>query len=186
MSDRKLICGILGVLIVALCAFIFLYYQNHLILMRMDEENNTEESEISQNTSNNQSSSSNVIYPTTFEEVENYINRDKITFLVIGKTTCHFCTSYKPVLTQISKDENIEIVYVEADNLSEEDYSRLLNSEITIPAKCSNTGEDAQLNVGFGTPLNLFIQNGESVNCMRGYKDYDSLKTFLQSISYIS
>lgn len=121
----------------------------------------------------------------TFSDFNRYINRDTESFIVFGKENCSFCSQYKPVLEQIAKNYNLEIIYINMTKLSEDDYYNVLNSDLDIPAKCSKDGVDTKLSNGFGTPLNLFVKNGRTYDCIRGYKDYETLEILLRTIGYI-
>lgn len=122
---------------------------------------------------------------TTYEEFQEYANRDESTFFVLGRTGCHFCERYLPVLNSVSNEYKIEIVYVDFKKLSEEDYKKVMNGGLTIPGKCTKTGEEISLSQGFGTPVSLFVRNNQTYDCIRGYNEKDKLVSSLQKIGYI-
>lgn len=122
---------------------------------------------------------------TTYSEFAELANSDKNTFFVFGREGCHYCDLYKPVLKEVANLYKIEIAYVELTKLSNEDYQSVMNSSLVIPAKCSNTGEDVALSKGFGTPLSLFVNNGNTYECIRGYKDNVNLINSLKDIGYV-
>ena len=43
------------------------------------------------------------------------------------KTDCSACISFKPKITQVAEDYQIEIKYINTDHLSEEEYNNLFN-----------------------------------------------------------
>ena len=124
-----------------------------------------------------------VLYVTNFEEVKSYLNRNSTSILVLGKTGCRFCEMYIPVLDSVSKKNNVEFIYVNLTNLDDENYNFIMNSDLLIPAKCNNYGENIPLKKGFGTPLSLFIKSGEVYDCIRGYKDEHALINLLSEIT---
>ncbi len=123
---------------------------------------------------------------TTYAEFARLIARpDTNTFLVLGRKGCYYCEQYAPILTEVADIYKLEIQYVDMAALTTTDYNAVLNSGLTIPAKCSKTGEDVDLSKGFGTPLTLFVRNNETFDCIRGYKDRARLISSLKSIGYI-
>jgi hypothetical protein len=170
MKNRKLILGIFLVIIVVLIFAGGAYYvlENKIVPIDDDvsEDNSVE--------------NYGVVEITTYDEFLSLINRDKNTFLVLGKTGCHY-----PVLTKIAEEYKIEIVYVNIAKLTAEDKKSVFNSTLTIPAKCTDSEVDVSLNSGFGTPLSLFVNSGTTYDCIRGYKNESDLKASLIEIGYI-
>ena len=79
-----------------------------------------------------------------------------------------------PVINEIAKNKNIDIYYFNKTTMSDSDFNTLTNINFTIPAKCTTTGEDTQMNRGFAKPMALITQNGELKDCILGYYDYDT------------
>ncbi len=123
---------------------------------------------------------------TDYIQFSSALNRiDENTFFVFGRTGCHYCELYEPVLKEIAAFYKIEIFYVNLAELSKEDTASIMNSNLIIPAKCSREGVDVSLNKGFGTPLTLFVKNSETYDCIRGYKDKANLIKSLKEIGYV-
>ena len=123
-----------------------------------------------------------IIEISDYASLENYLSLDEINFLVIGKSGCEFCESYKPVLKEIAKNYEVKILYVDTTKLSSEDLNSLRNSEIIIPAECTDSHLDEHLTYSFGTPLTLFIKNYDTINCIRGYKNYNETKNIVEYV----
>lgn len=123
--------------------------------------------------------------PTTFAEFDALVKRDADAMFVFGRTGCGYCENYYPVLEDVANSEKIEIIYINLANLSEEHYQAVLNADITIPGRCVKEGVDKKLVEGFGTPLSLFINKGETYNCIRGYKNKTDLLKTLKKAGYI-
>ncbi len=207
MNNRKLALTILSVLIIILVAFAVLYYlnykstnenldtnlENNNVLNGNVDYTNTGVSEDTTDTNTGEiieessvQALDELIYINNYDELQSYLNSDDSIFLVLGKTGCVHCENYKPVLNSISSKYGIKIVYIDLANLSEEEKSRIMNSDIKIPAKCSQTNTETSLSNGFGTPLSLFIKNKESFDCIRGYVDEDSLISTLKNLNLIN
>ena len=123
-----------------------------------------------------------ITYITTFDDLDNKLNDEGTHFLVIGKSGCEYCDKYSTVLDEIIKNYEVEILYVDITKLSKDDYDRLRNSNITIPSSCNDYGIDINLNKKFGTPMTLFINNNQTIDCIRGYNDYSLVSSVLDSI----
>lgn len=122
---------------------------------------------------------------TTYDEFIEYSGRQANAFFVLGRTGCHYCEMYLPVLDTVSSEYNVEIIYLDFSKFSEDDYKAVMHSGLTIPSKCTTSGEETPLYTGFGTPLSLFVNENKSYDCIRGYKDKDNLVKQLKSIGYI-
>lgn len=123
---------------------------------------------------------------TTYAEFDSLISRkDKNMYIVFGREGCYYCEQFVPVLKDIVKKYKVEVLYVDMAYLSQDDYANVINTPLTIPAKCSKTGEEIELKSGFGTPLSLFVNNQSTYSCIRGYKDKANLITLLKRNKYI-
>lgn len=131
---------------------------------------------------NIQKSKGIITYITTFDDLESKLSGDGIHFLVIGKSGCEYCEKYSTVLDETIKNYEVEILYVDITKLSKDDYDRLRHSDITIPASCNEYGIDVTLNKKFGTPMSLFINNNQTIDCIRGYNSYGLVSSVLDSI----
>ena len=121
----------------------------------------------------------------TYESIKKYIETDKA-YLILGRSGCHYCSAFLPVLNELKDEYSLDYKYVDIRKLSENDYQSLMNSNIVIPAKCSGTGSEQKINEGFGTPLSLFFENGRVYDCIRGYKDKTTLISLLKNNNYIN
>lgn len=123
---------------------------------------------------------------TSYDDILSFLNSDGKHMLVIGRSGCHYCDIYKPVLEDASNQYGFVYMYVDLMKLILDDRNLLLNSDIIVPGRCRKEGIDGYLKDGFGTPLTLFIDKKTSYNCIRGYVDEDYLIKFLKDISFIS
>lgn len=174
---RIIFCSGLFSLIVILCIVAVCYYKTSNAFMYENQKYSENESE---------SHEVGVKIVGDYEEFKRLIERDYNTFLVLGKTGCHYCELYLPVLNNISESYKIEIIYVDLLKITEDDYNAVMDSPLTIPSKCSLTGEDAFIKNGFGTPLTLFVNKGKTYDCIRGYQSESNLITSLKAVGYIN
>lgn len=122
---------------------------------------------------------------TTYEEfLETLDDREGI-LLVLGRTGCHYCEMFKPVLESTSMKYGFRVAYLDISLLNGEDYSNFFKTDLTIPGTCTNSGEETLIGDGFGTPLSLFVKEKESYDCMRGYMAEEKLISRLREKNYI-
>lgn len=188
MKNKSVICVIILIVILSILTLMFTCFELNKSGTKQFFEN--EESEI-----NFESSSDLDVTPdikedkfkniNNFEELDNYLKRENISILVLGKTGCNFCDLYKPILEEVSGEYGLEILYIDFKQFDEEEYEKVMDSEITIPKKCTNYDEDVPLKRGFGTPLTLFIKENTSYDCIRGYKQKDVLISELRRLDLI-
>ena len=125
-----------------------------------------------------------VAYKTvsTYKEFMNIYKSKKVTMHVFGRNTCYYCNIFKPVYNEVAAENNLDIYYYDSDSFNSDEYSKILNSGINIPAECTTSKEETPLSSGFGTPLTLYLKNGKVVGCISGYVNKDKLETKLKSV----
>jgi predicted bacteriocin transport accessory protein len=84
----------------------------------------------------------------------------------IGTPRCGYCTMIEPVLRDLSKDLDIEIYYINMDNVAQEDYAALFGSSDVFETN-------------WGTPLLIIFEHGLTVDYNIGYAEYDVLKDLI-------
>lgn len=131
---------------------------------------------------------SDIAYKTvsTFKEYMTLVNSKKITMAVFGRNSCSWCNKFKPVYNEVAQEYNIDIYYFDSDSFNSNEYSKILNSGLTIPEKCTKTQKDELLSSGFGTPLTLFTSNGKSIGCIGGYVNKTVLISELKEIGLVN
>lgn len=102
-----------------------------------------------------------------FEKIEN--KEDLI--LLISKTDCSHCISYKPKLEKMANKYKLNVYYIEVDLLSKEEYDKLYS------------------NIRFdGTPVTVFLKDGEEktvVNRIEGNASIEKIEKKLKSNGFI-
>ena len=101
---------------------------------------------------------------------------------VFGRNTCYYCNIFKPVYNEVAAENKLDIYYYDSDSFNSDEYSKILNSGINIPAECTSSKEETPLSSGFGTPLTLYFKNGKVVGCISGYVNKEKLETKLKSV----
>ncbi len=117
-----------------------------------------------------------------FKEILNYVDystyKDLIAssepqLVVMVQTGCGACISAKPVLEEISEENDITINALNITNLSSED-SENLSSTLDYLSKND-----------WGTPLLLIVKNNQVIDASSGYLDKDTYEIFLKKYGFI-
>lgn len=85
-----------------------------------------------------------------YNEITKKIDNQEDFILVVSKSTCSHCATYKPKLKKIAKDYKIKIYYIDYDNESQENQDKLLKN----------------LNLDGSTPITLFIKEGKETSVL--------------------
>lgn len=81
----------------------------------------------------------------TYKEITTKIENEDTFILIVSKSTCSHCATYKPKIKTIAKDYNIDIYYIDYDTENEETQKQLLKD----------------LNLDGSTPITMFFENGK-------------------------
>lgn len=136
---------------------------------------------------NNKIAEEDIAYKTvsTYKEYMSLVNSKKTIMAVFGRNSCGWCNKYKPVYNDVAAEYGLDIYYFDSDSFNSTEYSKILNSGLTIPAKCSSTKVEVPLSNGFGTPLTLFTNNGKVIGCIGGYTNKSGLISELKYVGLI-
>lgn len=191
MKNKKKVNMVILVLILVLTGVTVIYYKSKSVSLNKNNE-------IAQSYKEKDEGAKQVVKPIlskssnptvrsvlSYDEISDILDRDEMTFLVLGREGCTYCEKYKPILESVSKEYSIDIVYVDIANMEKEDYDRFMNSRLTIPAKCNKYEIEVEISKGFGTPLTLFVKKSETKDCLRGYKEQKNLVSYLKNNNYI-
>ena len=114
------------------------------------------------------------------------IKSKNVIMTVFGRNSCYWCNKFKPVYNEVAQEQNVEIYYIDSDSFDKDEYNKILNSGLNIPAKCTESKEkDLPLSSGFGTPLTIFTKKGKEIDCIGGYVNKASLESKLKSVGMI-
>lgn len=128
-----------------------------------------------------------IVYKTvsTYKEYMAIANNKKITMSVFGRNSCGWCNKFKPIYNEVAAEYGLDIYYLDSDNINSTEYSKILKSGLTIPAKCARKKVEQPLSDGFGTPLTLFTKDGKTIDCISGYVNKTRLISTLKQVGLI-
>ena len=113
-------------------------------------------------------------------------DKKTITMAVFGKDSCAWCNLFKPVYNIVAEEYNLDIYYFDSDSYDKEEYKKIMDLGLTLPASCNN-GKEKALADGFGTPLTVFTKNGKVIDCISsGYMNKSALITKLKTVGMIN
>ena len=121
-----------------------------------------------------------------FSDYKKIINGDKIVMSVFGRNTCGYCNLFKVAYNAVANKYDIDIYYFDSDSYDKDQYKKIVNMDLVVPAKCNSKSVEFKLSEGFGTPLTIFTKDGEIVDCISGYVNRKSLIDKLKTLDIIS
>lgn len=121
-----------------------------------------------------------------FASYKKIVKSDKVVMSVFGRETCVHCQNFKVVYNALANKYNLDVYYFDSDSYDMKEYSKIINMDLTVPAKCGSTGKDFALKEFSGTPLTIFTKKGKVVDCIGGEVKRASLIETLKSVSMIS
>lgn len=101
-----------------------------------------------------------------------YYNGNENKLVLIARPTCGYCQIAEPIIRKIIKDYDIEINYLNTDDLSGDDTVKF-------------TSSDAEFSNGFGTPMLLVVGNGKIVDKVDGLTDTAHYVDFIKTNNFI-
>ncbi len=107
------------------------------------------------------------LHEITYEQYEKMVDNGDAFIVVIERTGCSYCQKYMPLVEEVTKEKKIPIVYINTDNLSEDDMKKL-----------STTNRYLKRNE-WGTPTTLFMLGDRVLDSIGGYVEKDSIEKFL-------
>lgn len=123
---------------------------------------------------------------STYDEYMKVIKSKNVIMTVFGRNSCYWCNKFKPIYNEVAQEQGVDIYYIDSDSFDKDEYNKILNSGLNIPAKCTDSKEeDLPLSSGFGTPLTIFTKKGKEVDCIGGYVNKASLESKLKSVGMI-
>ena len=96
----------------------------------------------------NITASNGTLQKINYKELTKKINNKENFVLIVSRTDCSHCMSYKPKVKQIAKDYNLIIYYIDFDE--EKNKEKFLK----------------EYNLDGSTPITLFIKNGKETSLL--------------------
>ena len=112
-------------------------------------------------------------------------NKKLVTMAVFGRDNCYYCNQFKPVYNTVAEEYDLDIYYFNSLSYDKDEYEKIMDMGLVIPAQCNNNKQESLLADGFGTPLTLFTKNGKVIDCISGYVNKSSLITKLKTVGLI-
>jgi predicted bacteriocin transport accessory protein len=97
------------------------------------------------------------------KEMTKLLDADETLVLYVGLSVCSACKIYKPVVTEVMKNYDVKVYYVESDTDDVEDVKTLIDKHLG----------DVQY-----TPTTLIFEDGVLVDSKVGALDYLALKNW--------
>ncbi len=108
----------------------------------------------------------------TIDQYLDYYNGNEPKLVLVARPTCGYCQIAEPIIQKLVKDYNIELYYLNTDNLSGPDSARFTQS-------------DEKFSSGFGTPMLLVVENKKIVDMVDGLTDTAHYIEFLKDNKFI-
>lgn len=108
----------------------------------------------------------------TISEYMDLYNSEEDSLVLISRPTCQYCKIATPIIENIIYEDNVEIHYLNADNLSDDDTATLVSS-------------DEYFQEGYGTPLLLVVGNGSIKDKVEGLVTKESYQAFFQQYGFM-
>lgn len=108
----------------------------------------------------------------TYENLKSSLNKNEKKIVMLGTEWCGWCTYQKTILKYLVYKYNIEINYLNLENLSEDDKTDLANLHESLAS--------------FGTPTFIIIENGKVTVVETGARGTKSMIELLKNNGFIN
>lgn len=103
----------------------------------------------------------------TYNEYETLVANDETFLVIIERESCGYCQMYLPILKEVAEEENIPILYIDTDSITDEEFSLLSSKNPYL--KRNN----------WGTPTTLLMKGNRVLDSIGGYVEKDEVLKFL-------
>ena len=93
-------------------------------------------------------------------------------FVYFGRSSCSYCTMFKPIIEEVAQTFKIEYDYIALDNMTNTQQTEAFQK----------VGADINK---VGTPYMVIVQNGKVIGSHTGYMEEDELYKFLKEYKVI-
>lgn len=98
--------------------------------------------------------------------------KEEESLVLISRPTCQYCKIATPILENIIYEKKVKIHYLNSDNLTEEENSKLITS-------------DDYFSSGYGTPLLLVVGNKKIKDQVEGLVTKESYEAFFKEYGFM-
>lgn len=109
-------------------------------------------------------------------EFTTLLNDDSASIIYIARPTCGYCQQQEPIVKQILGEYELPFYYLNTDNLSAEEMSKLFATDETLFGKDGSE---------FGTPTTIVVKGGKIVDSTVGLTQKDDYLSFLKNNGFI-
>ena len=100
---------------------------------------------------NNQNKKTGELKQITYKQILQKVEKKEDFILIVSKSNCSHCMSYKPKVEIIAKDYNITVYYIDFDKEKEKDTDEFLK----------------EFKLDGSTPMTLFIKDGKETSILK-------------------
>lgn len=109
-------------------------------------------------------------------EFTTLLNDESASIIYIARPTCGYCQQQEPIVKQIFGEYDLPLYYLNTDNLSAEEMSKLFETDESLFGKDGSE---------FGTPTTIVVKNGKIVDSTVGLTQKDDYLSFLKNNGFI-
>lgn len=99
-------------------------------------------------------------------------DKEEESLVLISRPTCQYCKIATPIIENIIYEKKVRIHYLNSDNLTEEENSKLITS-------------DDYFSSGYGTPLLLVVGNKKIKDQVEGLVTKESYEAFFKEYGFM-
>lgn len=105
----------------------------------------------------------------SYKDYKKMKKEDVLSIIYIARPGCSFCQQQQPILKQIAQEYNLNINYLNTDDMKEDEIEELIDSYDVF--------EDGK---NFGTPTILLVKKNKILDSVIGYKEKNSIISFFK------
>lgn len=109
----------------------------------------------------------------TGDEFVDKVNSSDLQLIYMGRSTCHYCVQFLPILQQAQNDYGYETLYLDITTVTSDQQEKI----VAVDEDFFNDNYGA-------TPTVLLVKDGKIVDSQVGYSDYDTFASFLEKNGY--
>lgn len=103
------------------------------------------------------------IHNITFSEYQEKVKEDQFNIFILGMKDCSHCADYKPVVNQIANKYDLEVWYLDTNELEYDEYVYLHDNISVLKDRYDDAG-----NPGIPTPVTVIYRNNYELDSRLG------------------
>ena len=112
-----------------------------------------------------------------YNDVSELINDDELNIIYWASPSCGFCVQFTPIVKEVSIEKKVTFNYLNAANISNEDYATFMGQVGTVNEVYSTKG--------LGTPSIILVKGGQVVDVVEGAQSKANLINYLTTNGFI-